>query len=84
MISKLKASTFSQFICSNKFFLLTLFQYRSMKIVKISYSNWQKMGFSKGTLHYMKQNAQGDKPFTMNKHIKERLNEWDNGIDATM
>ena len=42
------------------------------------------MGFSKGTLHYMKQNAQGDKPFTMNKHIKERLNEWDNGIDATM
>jgi len=24
MISKLKASTFSQFICSNKFFLLTL------------------------------------------------------------
>lgn len=31
------------------------------------------MGFSKGTLHYMKQNAKNDKPFTLNQHVKERI-----------
>ncbi len=34
------------------------------------------MGFSKGTLHYMKQNAKADKPFTLNAHVKERLEMW--------
>jgi CRISPR-associated protein Cas1 len=54
------------------------------KIAKISYANWQKMSFSKGTLHYMKKNAKAEKPFTMNKHVRQRLNEWDNVIDAAM
>jgi hypothetical protein len=27
------------------------------KIMSISYSEWKKMGFSKGILHYIKQNA---------------------------
>ncbi|SES68129.1 hypothetical protein SAMN04488587_0549 [Methanococcoides vulcani] len=27
---------------------------------------WGKIGFSKGTLHYMKQNAKNEKPFTLN------------------
>jgi CRISPR-associated protein Cas1 len=26
------------------------------KIIDMSYTEWKKMGFSKGTLHYMKQN----------------------------
>jgi hypothetical protein len=26
----------------------------------------------------MKKNVQGDKPFTLNKHVRERLNQWDN------
>ena len=43
------------------------------KILKISYEEWKKKGFSKGTLHYMKQNAKADKPFTLNKHVKERI-----------
>jgi len=43
------------------------------KIMNISYTEWKKMGFSKGTLHYMKQNAKADKPFTLNKHIKNRI-----------
>ncbi|OPY19623.1 MAG: hypothetical protein A4E23_01166 [Methanomethylovorans sp. PtaU1.Bin073] len=30
------------------------------------------MGFSKGTLHYLEQNAKGDKPFTLNAHVRER------------
>ena len=47
------------------------------KILTISYSEWQKMGFSKGTLHYMKKNAKAEKPFTLNKHIRERLNRWE-------
>lgn len=46
------------------------------KILSISYTDWKNMGFSKGTLHYMKQNAKADKPFTMNAHVKERLEMW--------
>jgi len=34
------------------------------------------MGFSKGTLHYMKQNAKADKPFTLNADVRERLEMW--------
>jgi CRISP-associated protein Cas1 len=47
------------------------------KILTISYNDWQKMGFSKGTLYYMKKNAMGNKPFTLNKHVRERLNQWE-------
>jgi hypothetical protein len=36
--------------------------------------DWKKLGFSKGTLHYMKQNAKSDKPFTLNAHVLERVN----------
>lgn len=46
------------------------------KILGISYTDWKKMGFSKGTLHYMKQNAKGDKPFTLNAHVRERVLQW--------
>ncbi|MBP1908848.1 hypothetical protein J2746_001052 [Methanolobus bombayensis] len=38
--------------------------------------NMKKIGFSKGTLHYMKQNAEVDKPFTLNAHARERLELW--------
>lgn len=37
-------------------------------------------GFSKGTLYYMKKNAEGDQPFTMNKHVRERLDRWDKEV----
>ncbi|MCC7577130.1 MAG: CRISPR-associated endonuclease Cas1 [Methanomethylovorans sp.] len=47
------------------------------KILNISYTEWKNMGFSKGTLHYMKQNAKADKPFTMNAHVRERLEMWE-------
>ena len=43
------------------------------KILSISYTEWKNMGFSKGTLYYMKENAKGKKPFTLNSHVKERL-----------
>jgi len=43
------------------------------KILLIPYSKAKDYGFSKGTLHYMKQNAKSNKPFTLNKHVKERL-----------
>jgi hypothetical protein len=35
------------------------------------------LGFSKGTLHYTKQNAKSDKPFTLNSHVLERANKWE-------
>ncbi|UGV39822.1 CRISPR-associated endonuclease Cas1 [Methanococcoides orientis] len=47
------------------------------KILSISYSDWKKLGFSKGTLHYMKKNAEADKPFTLNAHVRERLDQWE-------
>jgi CRISPR-associated protein Cas1 len=47
------------------------------KILNISYVDWKKLGFSKGTLHYMKQNAKSDKPFTLNSHVLERVNKWE-------
>jgi hypothetical protein len=36
------------------------------------------MGFSKGILHYMKKKEEETNPFTLNKHVKERLDQWDN------
>lgn len=47
-------------------------------ILGISYSEWKKMGFSKGTLHYMKQNAKSGKSFSLNAHVRERLEMWTN------
>jgi CRISPR-associated protein Cas1 len=47
------------------------------KILSISYSDWKKLRFSKGTLHYMKKNAKADKPFMLNAHNKERLDKWE-------
>lgn len=47
------------------------------KILSISYSDWKKMGFSKGTLHYMKKNAEAHKPFSLNAHVRERLEMWE-------
>jgi CRISPR-associated protein Cas1 len=47
------------------------------KILSISYTGWKKLGFSKGTLHYMKQNAKAYKPFTLNAHVRERLEQWE-------
>jgi CRISPR-associated protein Cas1 len=46
------------------------------KVLSSSYAKWKKRRFSKGTLHYLKKNAAGDKPFTMNRHVKERLERW--------
>ena len=50
------------------------------KILSIPYTEWRKRGFSKGTLHCMKKNAECDKPFTMNKLVRERVNQWDSGV----
>ena len=58
------------------------------KILGISYTDWKKRGFSKGTLHYMKRNAKDEKPFTLNAHVRERVLQWDKlvtgGLIATV
>ncbi len=46
------------------------------KILSISYTEWKRRGFSKGTLHYMKKNAESEQPFSLNKHVITRLDEW--------
>jgi CRISP-associated protein Cas1 len=43
------------------------------KILKASYVEWEKMGFSKGSLYYLKQNAKKDEPFQVYGKVKERL-----------
>ncbi len=52
------------------------------KILSISYVDWKKLGFSKGTLHYMKQNAKSDKPFSLNSHVLERVKAWENLVSG--
>ncbi|MDG6257619.1 MAG: hypothetical protein QCH35_08485 [Methanomicrobiaceae archaeon] len=37
------------------------------KILAIPYKEWKEMRFSKGTLHYMKKNAEIGQPFFLNK-----------------
>lgn len=44
------------------------------KILNMDYSTWEKNGFSKGTLHYLKKNAKKDKPFKIYKNARKKLN----------
>lgn len=43
--------------------------------------NGRNADSKKGTLHYMKKNAEGDQPFTINKHVMTRLDQWDQSAD---
>jgi len=45
--------------------------------------NGRKEDFQ-GTLNYMKKNAVNDKPFTLNKHVRERVDQWNSVIDEAM
>ena len=47
------------------------------KILKLSYSEAKKLGIGKGSLHYLKKNAESDKPFKVYNKIKKRLNKSD-------
>jgi CRISPR-associated protein Cas1 len=42
----------------------------------------EKTGFSKGTLHYMKQNTKSDKLFMLNSHVLERVKAWENLVSG--
>ena len=42
-----------------------------------TYVDWKKLGFYKGILNYMKQNAKSDKPFSLNSHVLERVDKWE-------
>jgi len=33
-----------------------------------------------GTLNYMKKNDEGNTLFTLNKHVRERVNQWENTV----
>lgn len=46
------------------------------KMLSIPYVEWKRRGFSKGALHYMKKNADSETPFSLNKHVRERLDQW--------
>ncbi len=43
------------------------------KILKIPYSKTKKLGMSKGTLWYLKHNANSDKPFKVYRKVRERM-----------
>ena len=44
---------------------------------KFSYNDWQRMGFSQGFFILHEKNAEGSKPFTLNKHV--RGSDWIRG-----
>lgn len=43
------------------------------KILSVSYSEWKKMGYSKGTLHNLKKRAASDKPFKIYDKVEKKL-----------
>jgi CRISPR-associated protein Cas1 len=43
------------------------------KILRISYSDWKKMGYSHGSLHYLKKCASSNKPLKLTKQNAEKL-----------
>lgn len=45
-------------------------------ILNIPYKKWEDLGFSKGTLHPMKQKAKSNKPFYVTKDVKKRLKKF--------
>jgi CRISP-associated protein Cas1 len=51
------------------------------KIFSIPYVEWKKRGFSKGTLHHLKKQADGDKPFYLQKQVMTQLDQWDQTVD---
>lgn len=42
-------------------------------ILEMPYKKWKDMGFSKGTLHPLKQKVKEGKPFMLSENVKERL-----------
>jgi hypothetical protein len=68
----------------NYYYLSNQHEVKNGNILSIPYAQWKKRGFSKGTLHYMKKNAESDKPFTLNKHVRERLNKWDASLKVSI
>jgi CRISP-associated protein Cas1 len=45
------------------------------RILGISYAEWKKAGFSKGTLHELKAKARAQEPFKIYAKVRERLTE---------
>ena len=43
------------------------------KILNISYSERKKIGYSKGSLHYLKKNAKSNKPFKIYGKMRDKL-----------
>jgi CRISPR-associated protein Cas1 len=43
------------------------------KILNMQYSNWKRMGYSKGTLHQLKKKASEEVPFELYGKVKDRL-----------
>ena len=45
------------------------------KIKTITYKQWVELGFSKGSLHNLKQNVESGRSFEIKNHVLERLDE---------
>lgn len=46
------------------------------KILDISYYKWKKMGYSKGSLYYLKKNAKSNKPFYIQQRMKDKIEQY--------
>jgi CRISPR-associated protein Cas1 len=43
------------------------------KILAMTFTEWEKMGYSKGSLFYLKRNAKNDKPFKIYEKVRKKL-----------
>ena len=43
------------------------------RILDMGWYEWEKMGYSKGSLHYLKKNAKSDKPFRIYEKVRRKL-----------
>ena len=45
-------------------------------ILTASYADWRSKGYSKGTLHYLKKNAEDNRPFKVHGKVRDRLRSY--------
>jgi CRISPR-associated protein Cas1 len=43
------------------------------KIMNMTFRQWRDLGYITGTLHQLKKKVEENKPFTLNQHVKSRL-----------
>jgi len=46
------------------------------KILDMEYADWVGMGMNRSTLYYLKKRIREGKPLNLNRHVRDRMEEW--------